>query len=314
MAKNLIYQYWKVADGSRLGTHGNELPYTERVCIPLVKKYAERIGADYRFDADPSFAVASDKWSTWVSKYYNCFEPCFNPEVYQDYDNILYVDCDIGIPFFINDNIFEDQGQYFDIAICREREQEWTRRKQSIDGLSKEYNRFRANTPDSLREVHYYSDEKWIELVEKALNTKIRRNEHGLKKLYNSGVVLYTQHGMQKARDKWLPFEEYLDVVEPMRPTDYYLADQEYLNAMIHKSDMVVQEMSEDWNARVCNYGPLYDCRTPTSKFIHVQVEMGCQKCQEQKMRTILSEQRPYDPWRDLNVLLPIMGLTEHET
>ena len=150
MAKNLIYQYWKVADGSRLGTHGNELPYTERVCMDLMQKYAKRIGVDYRFDSNPSFAIASDKWSSWVSKYYNCFEPCFNSDIYQDYDNILYVDCDVGVPFFINDNIFEAQGDNFDIAICREGEQEWTRRKQSIDGLSKEYNKLRKNTPDSL--------------------------------------------------------------------------------------------------------------------------------------------------------------------
>lgn len=264
-----------------------------------MKKYAERIGVDYLFKKNPTFAIAPDKWSKWVSQYYNCFEPCFNPELYENYDNILYVDCDVGVPPFVTENVFEEMGSDFDLCMCREREQEHARLKQSIHGL-KELQGPRSATPLRLREVHYYSDEKWIDLVENHYDIDVSRNEKGIKKLYNSGVIIYTQQGMKRAREEWLPIDEYLDVVEPMRPTDYYLTDQLYLIAMLDKIEMKVKDLGEDWNSRVCNYGPMYDCRTPTSKFIHVQSEMGCAKCQEEKLYDVLWNKRNYDPWKDL--------------
>ena len=259
MGKNLIFQYWK----------GESLPMTESFCVPLMEEYAKRIGVDYIFRDNPDF-IKTDK-PDWVSRHYNCFEPCFNPELYETYDNILYVDCDIGVPEHIDDNIFEIAGNDFDVAMSREIEQEEVRLIQKTFGLCPLETEKKENLDLSIKRVDYYSDEMWIDLVEDFYSIEIPRNDDQCKKLYNSGVVLYTQTGLSKARENWSSIDEYLEVVDPMRPIDFYLADQEYLITMIQKSHMKIHELDNEWNSRVCDYGPLHDCRTPESKFIHIQ-------------------------------------------
>lgn len=242
---------------------------TESVCVPLVKEYAERIGADYMFRENPDFIKVDG--SEWVSQYYNCLEPCLSSE-FEEYDNILYVDCDVGIPSSVDDNIFEIVGNDFDIAMTREPDQEQARRLQKKSGRLIQG---REDKKLSLREVHYQSDEMWIGLVEDYYDIEISRNDDQCKKLYNAGVILFTKEGMKRAREEWLPIGEYLRVVEPMRPIDFYLADQEYINVMMTKCNMRMHDLDNRWNSRVCDYGPLFDCRTIDTKFIHIQKDVN---------------------------------------
>jgi len=263
VGKNLIFQCWK----------GMNIPTTESLCIPSMKEYAKRIGADYVFRDNPNFIKVNG--SEWVSRLYSCFESCLNPE-FEKYDNILYVDCDVGVASHMNDNIFEVVGDDFDIALNREIDQEGERLNQKLFGLCplETEKKVKENVDIKLREIHYQSDEMWTALVEDFYDIEIPRNDDQCKKLYNSGVVLYTQTGLSKVRENWSSIDEYLDVVEPMRPIDFYLADQEYLIVMIQKSRMKIHELGNEWNSRVCTYGPLYDLRTPESKFIHIQKEV----------------------------------------
>ena len=78
--KTLIYQYW-------LGKPGIAV----KAGIENMKAYANQIGADYKFAKNPTWGSNHCD----IPEYYNAFEPIYNPEFYEKYDKILFVDTDV---------------------------------------------------------------------------------------------------------------------------------------------------------------------------------------------------------------------------
>ena len=272
--KNLIYQYWTVMPGKKM-------PQGVEVGKKFMSDYAKSIGADYKFNLNPKWA--NNKCS--IPEYYNAFEPIYNPEFYEQYDNILFCDLDIIPVDNLNENIFEQDIE--EIGICREKHKEKLRAA-SVSGINSR------------------GDEIWASICKRVWKTDMPRNEENNLKIFNSGVVLYTQKGMQKAREGFVPFEEYITKISANHGTGrlnrFYSIDQNYLHAMLHIADINYTEMNEGWNSYVHYHGkagitgvrPVWDCRTDETKFVHVQLRNADNQNYEWH-RTVAN--RPVSEW-----------------
>lgn len=267
MGKNLIYQYWTVMPGKKL-------PPAVEVGKKFMSDYAESIGADYKFSLNP-------KWDSKCSipEYYNAFEPIFNPEYYENYDNVLFCDLDIIPVDDMTENIFDQD--IVDMGICREKHKEEIRQ-----------------TTDS--RINAKADEMWNNILVREFDTEMPRNKKGQMKVFNTGVVLYTKAGMEKARKNWVPFQKYINKMQGLNR--FYSIDQNYLHAMMHIGKMDYTEMDEGWNSYVHYHGPegitgkrpVWDCRTKNTKFVHVQLRNADNQDYEWH-RTIAN--RPVSEW-----------------
>ena len=78
--RTLIYQYWYGKDMENCAKYGKE----------VMSAYAKRIGAEYRFDRNPTFfdCICEQPIS------FSCLMPVFNPEFHK-YDAVLSVDMDM---------------------------------------------------------------------------------------------------------------------------------------------------------------------------------------------------------------------------
>ena len=234
---NLIYQYWD-GDCSRPGVIAG---------VNAMKKYAERIGSDYIFESNPRYVRSLGYDFGSYTPHYGAFKPVFEN---WNYDNILFADTDVFPVEGLTDNIFNESIN--DIGICRE---QW----QTL------------NKPKSDRDT----DKRWADYVEKCFSVKIPRDNNGNVIIYNSGVVLYSKKSYKKIRDNFVKFDEYVNCIRHKFPS-FYTCDQLYLHSMMQRIDWV--ELNEDWN-RYIHYHPntkdprpVNDTRTPTTKFVHIQL------------------------------------------
>lgn len=240
--KNIIYQYWD----------GNILPGV-RAGVDNMKAYAERIGADYVFEENPRFVTNLGSYSP----HYGAFKPIFT-EKFHEYDNVLFADTDVFALDGVNDNIFE--GFAADIGICTEPLQPALRN---------------ARTGGRTNRT---SEKQWANLVKSKWNIDLPRDENGLLKVYNSGVVLYSNAGMKKARDLWIPFKEYVSTIKCTNLNAFYTCDQPYVHIMMQKLNWV--ELDNEWNRYITYTGKtnnkgiktVCDPRTPNTKFVHIQL------------------------------------------
>ena len=262
--KNLIYQYWS----------GSPPPAVE-VGKKNMKAYAERIGAEYLYKNNPSFA--KNKCSE--SQYYNAFEPIYNEEFHK-YDNVLFADLDVFAVDGLTENIFEQDVK--DIGICDEPHKE-------LSHL----------TTKSLS-INKTNDEKWCDLVEKTYGKTLPRNEAGNLKIFNTGVVLYSNVGLKKAQQIFKPFQEYINLIKTNRLNRFYSLDQNYLTAMLVNLDYTV--MHSGWNSYVHYDGEsntvpraVIDTRTDETKLVHVQLR-GADNLDEAWHHNIVN--KPTADWR----------------
>lgn len=239
--KNLIYQYWDgpITGGCRAG-------------VENMKKYAERIGADYLFEENPKFVTNLGGYSP----HYGAFKPIYTDSFHQ-YDNILFADTDIFTVEGLTKNIFE--GFTADVGICTEPDQPTLRQKTAGN-------------------ITTARDEKWASIVESRWNIKVPRTDEGLMKVYNSGVVLYSNKGLVKAKERFVPFKEYVDMIKASGLMNFYTCDQPYLHAMLQVANMDWIEMDNGWNSYIhyIRQGNqprrINDSRTKDTKFVHIQM------------------------------------------
>jgi len=240
-ASNLIYQYW---DGDLLqGCQAG---------VDNMRAYAERIGAEYLFEHNPRFVTNLGGYSP----HYGSFKPIYD-ESFHKYDNVLFADTDVFAVDGLTESIFE--GFDSDIGICTEPFQP----KQ------------RAKVPGPISRAN---DEKWAGFVLSRWGTAVPRTEDGLVKVYNSGVVLYSNAGLLKAADRFIAFDEYVSAIRASGLPGFYTSDQSYLHLMLDRTDWV--EMDNDWNRFIHAYHTdasktataINDSRTETTKFVHIQL------------------------------------------
>jgi len=239
--KNLIYQYW---DGDlRPGCHAG---------IENMQAYADRIGSEYLFEHNPKFVTNLGSYSP----HYGAFKPIYD-ESFHKYDNVLFADTDVFAVDGLTENIFE--GFSSDIGICTEPDQP----------------KLRINTAGRITSK---SDERWASVIEAKWKTKVPRTTDGLVKVYNSGVVLYSNAGLLKAKERFVPFDEYVNAVRAAGLIAFYTCDQPYLHAMLDVANMNWAELDNGWNCYIhyVRQGDeprcVNDTRTKNTKFVHVQL------------------------------------------
>lgn len=240
--KTLIYQYW-------LG----KIEPCAKVGKIAMEEYAKKIGAEYRFDMNPKF----------ISKLTNCashmsaLRPVFDKEFHK-YDKVMYVDCDIFPVDGIKENIFEcNTGE---MAICEEPHQ--PKMRQTLG-----------------RET---TEKKWASRVEQLYGKKMPKNDEGLYKVFNSGLVIYSKTGMEKAIDTFIPMQKFINDFRPHFDRPLYYRDQAYVHAMLEVGNMDWRQLDNKWNSQIHwmpetkpdsnGMRPVYDGRNKHTNFVHVQL------------------------------------------
>lgn len=234
----LIYQYW--IGQMRSGVLASKANMEE---------YARRIGVEYRFDRNPN--VASRRCD--VPIYYECLNPLFD-ESFAGYDRVLSVDMDMFAVDGLTQNIFEEP--IADVGICTEPHQP----------------AYRATLTGQICKDR---DEKWARIVRDKWAAEMPRNEQGLLKVYNTGVIVFTASAREKFA-RFAPFQEYIDAVRHLGK--FYTIDQNYFHAMMVKH-LDYTELDNGWNSYVHYIGspddnprPVNDMRTQDTKFVHIQL------------------------------------------
>ena len=240
--KNLIYQYWdgNITPGCKAG-------------VAAMKLYANSIGAEYLFEHNPRFVTNLGHYSP----HYGSFKPIYD-ESFHVYDNVLFVDTDVFPVNKLTENIFTNFN--VDVGICTEPFQPT----------------HRANISGSICGA---MDEKWAAMVKTKWNVDMPRTPEGLLKVYNSGVVMYSNRGLKKAKENFVQFHKYVQAVKSNGISTFYTADQNYLHAMLQVANIEYVELDAGWNSYVHYLGdgsmkvrPVNDMRTPYTKFVHIQL------------------------------------------
>lgn len=216
---NLIAQYW-------IG------PYTDLVLESRnqVKSYAQRIGASSSFSTRFSFAGENRTPYMHNGSYFEILRYVYD-EKYDEYENILYLDCDI----LVNPNapnVFDSFRHYKQIAMCLE------------------------EPFGTTAQPWYFSENQyWKDMVRKYSmhGVDIKEPHHSFRQ-YNTGVVLMSREWRQDARKKYDDWKNWMTDYE-----DFHLFlsnDQPYLNCMIMKYGHGVDNMGSLWNCNPEWYRP----------------------------------------------------------
>ena len=253
--KNLIYQFWDSRPENR-----TSLPMVVAT-RKNIKAYADRIGAEYLFEENPDLLINHK-----LGKYFSALNPIFREE-FHEYDNVLFLDADIFAVEDLEESIFE--GFDAELGMCTEPLQP----------------KLRANTKVGM--LNGQQEELFGRSVENKWNITLPRNEEGLLKVFNGGVVLYSNDGMRKAKETFMPIKEYMDFIYSVKGLlEFYAADQNYIQVAMHHSKMNYIEMSGDWNNLITyherNHTRVIDDKNENTKFVHIQFRGAYSLSEEQ--------------------------------
>ena len=240
MSKYLIYQYWTGPTIEPCGQYG----------IECMKQYADRIGADYIFDRDPTYfnGICSEPVA------FSSFIPVFD-EKYHKYDAVLTLDTDIFPVDGLDVNIFEQD--LAEMNICEE-----------------------VHMPKLKSQVNTYNQQKeWSEEVERYCGITMPKNSDGLFKIYNGGLALYTQEGMIKGKERLKPIQPFIDHFRRRFSRKLFYRDQAYVHAMFCSNLLTTKELDVSWNTQIHwmpntrgKKRPVVDIRNENTKFVHLQL------------------------------------------
>jgi len=211
--KNLIFQYWN----GRVNNCAKESKKT-------MEKYAAKIGAEYYF-------AENANWSKTHGAYYDAFRPVYD-DMFLEYDNVLYLDMDVFAMDGFEDNIFDEQVEY--VGICEEMLQPWIRETMTVGGC-----------------INAKNDELWEQCLQQLTPLKLPRDSKGRHRIFNSGVVLYTNAGLRKCREKFIPFADYVNTVARAGLGRFYQLDQNYLNCNLFNGTIEPTIIDNRFNAQI---------------------------------------------------------------
>ncbi len=261
---NYIYQQWA-------GAPKNSAYIGARV----MAAYAGNIGAKHDFVVRPYPVHAVGPGS----KYYDKFLPIWRGTA-DHYDNVMFADTDL---FPVDGIGKQDVFASFtgDVALCTEPLQP-SLRQRATSGICSN------------------SDEKWAAMVLKEYGIGMPRTEDGRLKVYNTGLVLFSQEGMQIMRANNTKPQDYVNLCAKYKLPPFYAIDQNYIHAMIFHCGLKVQELGNDWN-RFVHYTThgreitgVSDQRTPTTKMVHIQLR-GADDFDEETLRRVTN--LPQSEW-----------------
>lgn len=238
--KNIIYQYWK-----------GDLKPGVIASHKLMKKYAETIGAEYRFDHNIEIASKTVN----VPIYYEPANPLVDNS-FDEYDNVLLVDVDVFPVENLNENIFEVlNGE--DAGICTEPKQPKYRSIFDVAGITNK------------------NDVKWANILRDKWGINYSFDSKDRPMVYNTGVVVISKAGLQKMKKEWPSFQEYVDVMKQSNLPRFYSLFQDYFSAFIHMDGFNYQAMDNGWNVYMHKLGShpnavVNDNRTELTKLVHI--------------------------------------------
>jgi hypothetical protein len=238
--KNIIYQYWC----------GNP-PNICKASTENIKYYADKIGAEHKVEYNPSFSLPGGD-----SKYYGALRPIYD-EFFHQYDNVLFLDMDIFAVNNLKENIFE-QGVK-EIGICTEPHKIPIRKKRTTN-------------------ISAAEDIRWDNALFEAYGKRMPRDANNDIKIYNTGVVLYTNEGLKKARENFITPSEYISKVKNANLNAFYVqTEQPYLHSQAAMF-LEITELNNGWNSYI-HWGEkktppreVTDTRTGQTKLVHIQL------------------------------------------
>jgi len=238
--KNIIYQYWQ-----------GDLKPGVIYSTELMKKYADKIGAEYRFDHNIQIASKTVN----VPIYYEPANPLVDPS-FDEYDNVALVDIDVYPKDNLEENLF-DQINDKDAAICSEPNQPYYRQIYNVAGITNQ------------------NDNKWAQLLKDEWNIDYTYDDQKRPMVYNTGVVVISKKGLQKMKETWPFFQTYVNVVSSKGFPRFYIYFQDYFSAFIHMNDFKFESMHNGWNSYMHKVGShpnakIGDTRTEETKLVHV--------------------------------------------
>ena len=263
--KNLIYQVW-----------AGELRPGCKYSSKLMKDYCEKIGADYRLDIDPNIA---SKLVDANGMYWEWLNPVCD-DSFLEYDKVCVVDLDVFPVDGLEENIFEEEIDLF--GVCTEPFQGKYRNSTTIGGS-----------------INSQNDEKWAKECFKLYGAKMPRDQDGFLKVYNAGMVVFTNNGMQYARNHFTSFQQYTNDMRKLNLGRFYTVDQNYFHMEAVRSGRMT-EMHNGWNNYI-HYtrgplglaDPIHDSRNNETKFVHVQLS-GADYFDDDKLYNITNKSRAF--------------------
>lgn len=250
--KAVIYQFWEgnLTSGNKAG-------------VELMKEYADRIGAEHRFELNPGWPRSAPFPRQGLGRYnphYGAFKPIYDPE-YDDYDYILFCDTDV-VPRNTSENIFDElllKGPHIEIGICEEHMQPELRSKFSFGGISEQ------------------NDLRWHNVIEDNYGNVMPKNHKGQHRVFNSGCVVYSKAGRKRAQEVFVDFRHYINLMNKTGMPSFYQGDQNYLNAMLPQFEWDI--MDYKWNSQVFfkpgtsgDNRPIADYTEGRANFVHIQL------------------------------------------
>ena len=219
----------------------------------FIKKYAINIDVDYLFELNPHYYAG--KLGPY-SAHFGALKAAFSNK-FDEYDYVLFCDTDIIPKTDLTENIFKEYNG-IEFGICEEWNQPEIRLTCSSD-------------------INNKNDEKWLKVLKEQLpSLNYPRNKNKLPRVFNSGVVLYSKMGREKAKKMFMDPKKYVDMVIHQLPS-FYASDQPYLNIMMNHLNWEV--MDYKWNSSVHytpdTFGsnrPVTDLRTNDTNFVHIQL------------------------------------------
>ena len=216
-----------------------------------MKKYADKIGAEYRFDHNK--IIAGKKVN--VPIYYEPANPLVD-DSFDEYDNVALIDIDVYPKDNLEENLF-DQIKDKDAAICSEPNQPHYRQIFNVAGITNQ------------------NDNRWTQLLKNKWNVDYSYDDQGRPMVYNTGVVVISKEGLKKIKSTWPTFQEYVNVVGNKGFPRFYVYFQDYFSAFIHMNGFMFESMHNGWNSYMHKVGShpnakIGDTRTEETKLVHV--------------------------------------------
>ncbi len=236
--KNIIYQYWK----------GDMKPGVEYSC-KLMKEYADRIGAEYKFDFNTTIAGQVVN----VPIYYEPANPLVD-DSFDEYDNVMLCDVDVFPTEGLSDNIF-DLLDGEDAGICTEPKQPYFRTIYNSGGINSKI------------------DKEWAEVCKKHWGVEYPVDEKQRPEVFNTGVDVISKAGLAKMKSEWPTFQEYVDRMNGF--PKFYKLFQDYFSAFIHLPGFNLKRLPNEWNCYMHKVGShpnakIGDNRPENAKLVHI--------------------------------------------
>lgn len=233
MSKNVIFQYMitsKEVDkrGGIKGWDGSRSSLYEEVAKisrESFEKYAERIDASHIYS---NKRVATEGHGCSTSLLHECARVWLDP-IFDEYDNLLFADTDIVVN--TDENIFDLMESGADVYGVLESD--------FVTASGGGYNSWDGpgDTYDNFCRKFSLHDCPIVPVMPPNRPSKIT--------IMNTGVVLWTKEARLRARELFLPWEEWCYT------GDFHMSimnDQPYISAQLMKHDFDIETIDQTWN------------------------------------------------------------------